>query len=1303
MIQNIDEIKGAVQIADIIGDFVHLKKKGVNWVANCPFHTEKSPSFIVNSVRNIFKCFGCGKNGDAIEFLKEHEAMTYMEAILFIAKKYSIKVEQDNNNDYSEAEKRKDGLFTVLKWAKDHFSANLLKNKAALDYLKKRKLSDAIEEFSIGYAESGNDLMRSASAAGYSNDILLAAGLIKQNSEGDHYYDAFNKRVIFPFYDRSGRVIGFTGRLLTQEKDKAKYLNTAETDLFKKSKILYGLFQSKIDMKKEDDCILVEGQTDVISMRLAGIGNVVAGSGTALSEDQVRMIKSLSSSITVIYDDDIAGIKASVSNIKIPLQLGLDVYIVVLPTGEDPDSFVGKIGGDAMGAYIETNRKDFVSFRVSLVKDEVSRDPLQKAKLVTELTNQICLVPDQQTREILLDEIAKQLDVKDEIIIKQVKKQLPDPEKQPPKGFYGLEVSAAAIKESDCAIILNDPKEVINRHAEGKENTISLPGSAILKDDIYKVATLTRNIIIEGLSKIVDESDIECPLAYTGRILSEHGLHVQVINDEIIEPADFFDHYIDELARHLHKNPDTKRSKRYIELVAGFLSKLDNTIIHIKTNGVAQKFGLTQASFTKVLKPYIDKRKSLATQEQERIVIDAEQYVFDIAHLPDYVDQNFFQRYGFFPAQNKTGHKIFYVFRTLDNTLSKVGNFYLEPLFHVHDLDPNKNKRIAMLYHAELNKEEYVEIKSSAMAELTQFKNFLFNVGGYLLTGAKPFHYEKILESNALRYPKCWEISTFGHQPEGFFAFTNGIIADGSFTSVDELGLVRYKNETYYSPSCSKIFKDQRSDNDKYAYDRFLIYRADQRTSWTQWSTLMKDVFKYNDNGMWALLFTLLASNRSIIFPIERFFTALFFIGPTDSGKSRIAESIRAPWMFNAPLFNLNSGTDAAFFTSLERFRDIPLIFEEYNDYQISDTKFQGLKAAVYDNEGKQKRKDASSKDIEVSKINGAPILLGQEGPERDDGALRNRVVELHVPKKEEWSDEEVNLYTDLKDREKDGLSNIALEIIKRRGIVQQYFAGYMRHYQKQLKQDIRIGGGTFQTRMINTVSLFVAMAKLWEDHVKELPLPFTFDEFYNIAKRQIIRQSEEMGSSNRLAVFFDTISMLYAQGQIISGREFDIETMQEVTIQTSNSQTKPVSFDGVKKKVLFLIVNDIILAYQKIHTNESLKMNALRMYLKDHPSYIGQVKGHRFTYQYEAWESDPATDSTRRVIHKADRNTSCIALDYEIIFKMGIDLERIKPPEQFKLPLNEINGKNVVPLEQTAMEFSENVLSKTDDDGLPF
>ena len=1284
MISNEEEIKNAAQIADVIGDFVMLKKKGVNYTACCPFHHEKTSSFMVNPVKRIYKCFGCGKSGDSIKFLREHEAMSFVEALTYIAGKYGITVSLNGNDaEYSEMEKRRDGIFAVLKWAEGYFSANLQKNKPALEYLMSRELVGAIDLFNIGYATTGNDLLRSAHQAGYADDMLLAAGLIKKNDEG-HYYDAFHKRIIFPFFDRAGRVIGFTGRLLTAEKDKPKYLHTGETDVFKKSKFLYGLFQSKKDIKEEKECLLVEGQTDLISWHLAGIRNVVAGSGTALSEDQVKMIQSFTNCLTIVYDGDIAGVKASISNIKIPLQMGMDVYLVVLPGDEDPDSYVRKYGADNLTSFIEDNRKDIVSFRIDMVKEQVDQDPLQKARLVKELVAQISLIADDETRGYLLSDIARKLDVNRDDLVRTAKKHLPAIEHQE-SGFFGLDASEDSIKEKGFAILLPSPESVVACHADGQDNTISLPDGPLKKDDIFRLAKLTKHVNIQKLILVVDDKDVELPLAEAGRMLTEQGFRVEVHEEDSVDETgddprpgvyiDFLDFYVRGLSNRLNRQPDTKRSKKFVEMTAEFLSKLDNTIIHIKTNEIAKKFNLTAGSFSKVLRPYVEKRKNLAVQQQEQVIIDEQQFVFDIAHLPDYVDQQFFQRYGFFAAQNKTGNKIFYVFRTLDNTLVKVGNFYLEPLFQVYDADPTKNKRVVELFHSELNTAEYVEFKSSDEVELSQFKKFLWNVGGYLFSNGKQYHHEKILESIATKFTKVWEFSYFGWQKEQFFAFSNGIIADNSFTSVDELGLVKFKNVTYYSPAFSKIYKDLRDDHDRYEYDRFLVYKPDQRTSWVEWSTLMYKVYTYNNNGMWALLFTLLSANRSTIFPIERFFTSLFFIGPTDSGKSRIAESIRAPFMYRAPLFNLNSGTDAAFFTTMERFCDIPVIFEEYEDNMISDQKFQGLKAAVYDGEGKQKRKDATSKDIDVSKILCSPILLGQVGPERDDGALGNRVVQKHVPKKDDWTNEEVIMYTDLKDRERDGLSNIVLEIIRRKTIVHKYFAVYMRDAQKQVKLDIQREGGTYQTRMINTVSLFIAMAKLWEDHVKDLPLPFTFSEFYEDAKRQINRQSEELSTSNRLSLFFNFIGMEYSQGRIITGREFIISQESRVTVQINRNETDEVHWNGEVKKVLFLIVTDIIESYQKMHSSESLKLNSLRMYLKDHPAFIGQIKSHRFIYQVESWRPDPITGINQRIVEKAERNTSCVALDYKIIETMGVDLERVKVPDQTSMDLNQTDN----------------------------
>ena len=529
MITNTDTIKEAIQIVDIISDFVPIKRKGANYTGCCPFHNEKTPSFIVFPSTNKFKCFGCGKGGDAIYFIQEHEGFSYTEAITYIAAKFHIPIEQGQQTQAdTEAKTRKDSILVALQWAARHFIENYNKNKTAQEYVNFRQLTDAVPVFSIGYAESGNALMRAAQSAGFPTDILFDAGLINKNDQG-LFYDTFIKRLIFPFFDRAGRIIGFTGRIISAETDKAKYLHTKDTEVFKKSKFLFGLYQSKREIMKQNECLLVEGQTDTISLFNANIRNSVAGSGTSLSADQVNMIKTLNTCLTLVYDDDPAGIKASIANIKIPLQAGLDVYVVVLPKDEDPDSFVRKVGPEAMAEYFKNNRRDIVSFRINLIKEEVQNDPLQKARLVKDLTSQISLIPDEQTRDILIGEIARQLDVRADDVVKQVKKLLPKPEEASPKGFYGLDASADCITALNQAIILPDPSQVVTRHAIGFENTISLPFEPLDRNDIFKLSKLTKNVVIESMTSIVDDTDTETQLATAARLLTENGFRVETL------------------------------------------------------------------------------------------------------------------------------------------------------------------------------------------------------------------------------------------------------------------------------------------------------------------------------------------------------------------------------------------------------------------------------------------------------------------------------------------------------------------------------------------------------------------------------------------------------------------------------------------------------------------------------------------------------------------------------------------------------------------------------------------------------
>jgi hypothetical protein len=420
----------------------------------------------------------------------------------------------------------------------------------------------------------------------------------------------------------------------------------------------------------------------------------------------------------------------------------------------------------------------------------------------------------------------------------------------------------------------------------------------------------------------------------------------------------------------------------------------------------------------------------------------------------------------------------------------------------------------------------------------------------------------------------------------------------------------------------------------------------------------MIEVYKYNNNGHWALLMAILSAFRSEIFPIGRLFTTLFLTGPTECGKSQIAISIRSLFFDrDAPLFNLNSGTPASFFTILEKYRDAAIVMEEYNDMQIADIVFQGLKAAVYDGEGKTKRKDATSRDLDQSEINAAPILLGQEAPERDDNSLQNRCIMCPVKKKDDWTDEERNNFIQLKDWEKQGLTHILVEILKLRPIIKRMYAKKLRICEKELQKDLQSNGLQFQTRILNTISLFLAMVKLFEEHVDSLKLPFTYSEFYQIARKKLMDQSETITTSNRLSVFFEKLLTLTEDSRngIKFGKEYKVELLDEVKIRLGREKFVDLTFES-PKKILFVRLDQVHEKYRKlVGEDEYLKMNNLRNYLVDHPAFLGNVKSTLFRWEEEARvKSNEESQYAVSKMKNISKKTGAAIFDYDLL---GLDM----------------------------------------------
>lgn len=423
----IQRIIDTAEIIEVVQDFVNLKKRGVNYLGLCPFHNEKTPSFTVSPAKGIYKCFGCGKGGNAVNFIMEHEHLSYPDALKYLAKKYNIEVvEKELTAEEIQQQNERDSLLVVTKFANTYFQEKLHKHNdgraIGLSYFKERGFrEDIIKKFELGYSLDVRDAFTiAAKENGYKIDFLEKTGLTIVSENGQ--YDRFRGRVMFPIHGLSGNVIGFGGRILRKDKTAAKYLNSPESDIYHKSRVLYGMYFAKKSITQLDKCYLVEGYTDVLSMHQSGIENVVASSGTSLTEEQIRLIKRFTSYVTIIYDGDPAGIKASLRGIDMILQQGLNVKVLLLPEGEDPDSFSKSRSSSELKEYIDNNEEDFITFKTRLLSQDAKNDPVKKANLITDIVRSIAVIPETITRTVYIRECSIILDINEKVLYSEINK-----------------------------------------------------------------------------------------------------------------------------------------------------------------------------------------------------------------------------------------------------------------------------------------------------------------------------------------------------------------------------------------------------------------------------------------------------------------------------------------------------------------------------------------------------------------------------------------------------------------------------------------------------------------------------------------------------------------------------------------------------------------------------------------------------------------------------------------------------------------------------------------------------------------
>ncbi|MDR2628090.1 MAG: DNA primase, partial [Dysgonamonadaceae bacterium] len=937
----IDKVFDAANIVEVVGDYVSLKKRGINYIGLCPFHEDHQPSFYVSPSKNICKCFSCGKGGNPVNFLMEQEGITYPEAIRSLAGRYNIEIENlQLSPEEKEKQQERESMRSILNFSQKLFEQNLSDSTEALEYLSERHIfPGTYKKFGVGLALS-DQLFRTLVDKRFSPEIALTAGMLRRD-ELKCFRDYFFDRITFPYYDLYGNITGFTARTLTDSN--IKYLNTPDTELFNKGNVLFGLFQAKKAIQKSDTVYITEGQFDVLAMVQAGLENTVCGSGTALTSAQIKLIKRFTQNVTLVYDGDAAGIKATLKNGESLLAAGINVHVVILPAGEDPDSYLRKNNDTSLF----TNKKhllDFISWKYEYLRSEnPDADPIQTTRIYKSIAETISMVPDEIFRKNYITHLATKYKADGELIKDSVREYLSGKQdRQKPKepGFYGLKEAKELISDQKKAILLTGNIDKFVEHF-GEEPVIYYFG-AINYSHIQELIHISTQIeFIDTVSGPIDKDSLEeTPQLHFLKNLHKSGFNI-ILSDTCDECDEknsknygFLDFYIiscSQLAKYYETN--NKNRSIMVDRAAEMLSYVSDAERNAGIKQYCKYFDITSKAMNDTLKSHLEKKKSKYKFQSENLNIEGETLNIDPNKIPDYVDHQFLNRYEFFPLQSPSGRKIAYMFRNNSGSFTLVGNFYIEPLFHVYNKESGANKRIVRLNHMELKNPIIVEWPSKDMINLGTFRQMVWEEGPFVFSNGTAFHLDKIIKSIATGFPRCTELNIYGQQKENFFAFSNAIyhIVDGvhKIHYVDEFGIVAHEDVNYYAPAFSKIYAGERGDNDRFSQDRYFVYKElpeELRTDFATWASLMDTVYKQNNNGKWALLFTIMSAFRSVIYPIDRLFTSPFFVGPTESGKSQIAVSIRSLFIHpDAALFNLNTGSDAAFSTLMERYRDVPI------------------------------------------------------------------------------------------------------------------------------------------------------------------------------------------------------------------------------------------------------------------------------------------------------------------------------------------------------------------------------------------
>lgn len=1224
------KIKERASTFDIIQKFsdLDMKKDGVNYKACCPFHGEKTASFIVSPSKDIFKCFGCGVSGNGIDFIMQSMGFSYPDALRALANHYQITIPGNDNApelrvirekiinekpltaqekeliEKESAEKISKQIFHLKKTAKD---------QAATYLLKERGLDTKLIPETFYYQ-----------------------GAAYKSKQGIDF------PVSIAFLDSSEKFINkrFIGEL---PNGIAKSRNTGSMN----NKIYDKTFQSGLK-----DVYLTEGVINAMSVFQCG-KSALATFATSNDFTDPEILKKYleGKNVFLAFDNDRAG----------------------------------KIYAVKFGKFLYDNDEHIRFRKILFVLFPEGNDANDCLK-----NNSILSILDDRYYHLTLDKNRIETEYK---LLHQAK-QDGNKEYQPdlqPVNIYNLQKAKPAIEKKGYACISSkyEIKYVPN------DNSVCFNINA--PEQLFSLKALTKNLVyIDTIPQLLDlNSHTEPQIYQVCKSLVAYGFNLKVTLSHLIDTDNgqisemgFIQFYTDQL-RDCITIGDTMAKTMAVKKAAEFLATLDSSTYIVEYANVYKKFNLNKADWNSIAKEFLTKEKhrqiySTIAENDGPNIAD----ITDPQNLPSYVDRNEFYRRGYFAAQNKEGKEVLYMFKSKEDGLFMASNFTMKMIGHLYHNERSKNKRIVKLTD-EYGRDFFMEIESSTIRSFNDFSNRIYEESNLFFFGSKR-QYEILLKHVSNNIPKWIELEILGQCEGDFFAFADGIYnyRDKVFMPIDELGTVSYKNITYYMPVFSSIYATLNGNNDKFSSARYLKYAKHKKgvdfnhTGFYEWTNLMAKVYPEDNAGMFAVIFVIMSAFRDFIFNTHRRFPLFFLSGPTNSGKSQVADSIQAPFSYGMQIYNLNSGTDAAFFVSLEKYRNVPMIFDEYNDVQISKIKFQGLKAG-YDGVGKQKKKDITSKELDMSEVNCSIVYLGQEIPEQDDYALFNRSLSFFIPLKD-YSADDTLVFDDLKKREELGLTNILTEILNHRHIIEKHYYKTQVFIKDNLKKELQETSSRFIERILNSISEYLAVFRIFLDY-SDLSFAFSYDDFYQASKEKCIKLSEMVQSANRLATFFQTITYLFNIGRIIKGREFKIENRTEITIRKSHNETEEIELTG-GVKVIFIRVNLIFPMYREIHKNESLKTSLLGTYLKDSQAYIGSAVNEDFEwFERKIIEKDNEIGGkykTDALVCSKIRNTTAIALNYD---KLDLELEKYSDEDNSTSGTDTGSGAGAEPVNEYA------------------